>query len=74
MYDPKKHTKEDGWKVWKKDVRIAEKILIHKYSPNYNIRELSNEPKWPYKIRLVQKGQRGSLGGEDNIPKDFHEW
>lgn len=74
VYDPKKHSKKYGWRSWKRDIRRAERILIWKYSPNYNSRELSNEPKWPFKICSLHKGAPGKLESEDNVPEDFRKW
>ena len=63
-------------RTWKRDIKLAEKILIHKYSPNYNSKELSEEPNLhPYeKIRLIHIGKRNRLKKEDTAPKDFREW
>lgn len=63
-------------KTWTRDVKLAEKILIYKYTPNYNGRQLSKEPYlYRYEnIRLIHIGQRNRLKKEDNIPKDFREW
>ena len=63
-------------KTWTRDVKLAEKILIYKYTPNYNGRELSKEPYlFRYEnIRLIHIGQRNRLKKEDNVPKDFREW
>lgn len=70
VYDPKRHLTDD---IWTEDVEISEKILIYKYSPNYNSRELSDAPDLsPHKnIRLVHSGKRGNLEPVDNAPKDF---
>jgi hypothetical protein len=75
IYDPKKHSKKDSWRLWKRDVQIAEKVLIYKYSPNYNGREISSKPKLHFNsVRLVHVGERNRLEEEDNIPRDFSEW
>ena len=76
IYDPKKHSKKDNWTTWKNDVELAEKVLIYKYSPNYNSEGLTNEPDLsPYEsIRLIHIGKRNRLREEDNAPKDFLEW
>ena len=74
VYDPKRHSVRDKWKSWKSDIEIAEKILIYKYSPNYNSRELTREPDIsPRKsIRLVHIGVKSHrLEKEDNVPRDF---
>ena len=76
IYDPKKHTKKNNWKSWRKDVRLAEKILIYKYSPNYNSEGLTTEPDLsPYdSIRLVHLGEKNRLETEDIAPEDFQTW
>lgn len=76
IYDPKKHSKKDNWLSWKKDVEMAEKILIYKYSPNYNSECLTNEPDLftQENVRLIHKGDRNRLHKEDIVPRDFREW
>jgi hypothetical protein len=75
IYDPKKHSERDNWESWKRDIELAEKILIYKYSPNYNLRGLSSPPFLPFrKVRLVHAGRKNRLEKEDNVPKDFLEW
>lgn len=73
IYDPKKHREENNWESWEKDIEVAEKIIIYKYSPNYNSRELSDAPVLsPHKnISLVHLGKKGRLKAEDNAPDDF---
>lgn len=63
-------------RTWKSDIELAEKILIHKYSPNYNSKELSKEPDLhPHeKMRLIHMGKRNRIKKEDNAPIDFREW
>jgi hypothetical protein len=75
IYDPQKHTKKDKWKSWEKDVKLAEKILIYKYSPNYNSEGLTSEPNlYPHNsVRLVHVGERNKLEKEDIAPNDFRE-
>lgn len=76
IYDPQKHSEKDGWMSWVRDVELAEKILIYKYSPNYNSEGLSVEPDLsPHRsVRLVHAGERGRLKEEDVAPRDFREW
>lgn len=79
VFDPIKHSEKDKWKSWKRDIEIAEKILIYKYAPNYNSRELTSEPVLsPYKsIRLIHTGKPRKphkLKPVDEVPRDFHEW
>lgn len=78
VYDPKKHSAKDNWATWKRDIELAEKILIYKYSPHYNGRELAREPDLSLleNIRIIHTGsyEGNRLLKEDNAPKDFHEW
>lgn len=73
IYDPEKHSKEDNWESWRKDVEIAEKILIYRYSPNYNARQIAKEPDLESfkNVRLIHTGKRHRLEQEDNAPKDY---
>ncbi len=62
IYNPKRHSEKDKWKSWKEDVGDAEKILIYKYSPNYNGRELAIIPELHHqKVQLVHRGEKGRL-------------
>lgn len=67
------YTKKDNWKAWKRDVSIAESIIIYKYSPNYNSACLGDLPKLhPYKqVLLIHAGERHKLKGIDNAPDDY---
>jgi hypothetical protein len=77
VYDPNRHTAKDNWKSWKEDVKLAEEILIYKYSPHYNGKNVEEEPRLPgdNPIRLVHsytgKGTRHRLEREDNAPEDY---
>lgn len=71
IYNPKRHSEKDKWKSWKEDIKDAEKILIYKYSPNYNGRELARIPKLHHpKFELFNGGRRGRLKNRD-VPKDY---
>lgn len=71
VYNPKRHSEKDDWKSWNADVADSEKILIYKYSPNYNGRELTTAPKLHHQqVQLVHKGKRGRLQYKD-VPKDY---
>ncbi len=63
----------DKWKVWKKDVGIAEEIMIYKYTPNYNSSCIGDYPKLPpdTKVRLKHIGNKGSIRKIDNAPSDY---
>lgn len=73
IYDPKRHTKKDNWRLWNWDVSKGEQILIYKYSPNYNNRGIGDKPSLtPYKnIRLIHRGERHNLNKRDNAPEDY---
>jgi hypothetical protein len=73
IYDSKKHSYKDGWKSWKRDVELAEELLIYLYSPNYNSSNISTPPKRlrQKEAHLIHKGNKGKLFGRDDCPKDF---
>ena len=73
IYNKKRHTQKNNWKEWEEDIELAEKILIYKYSPNYNSRSLSDEPdleSWD-KVTLIHNGQKNKLEESDVAPKDY---
>ncbi|MGA2468769.1 MAG: hypothetical protein ABSH06_31075 [Thermodesulfobacteriota bacterium] len=72
VYDPKKHSKKDNWASWIQDIETAEKILIYKYSPNYNTKNIYEKPLLPQKnIRLIHTGHKSRLHPKDNAPEDY---
>ncbi len=74
VYDPGRHSKEDNWESWEEDIQIAERVLIYKYSPNYNNTNISNPPELGSRnVRLIHKGKRHRLKLKDNAPKDYQE-
>jgi hypothetical protein len=75
VYDPRRHSEKDHWELWEKDIELAEKILIYKYSPNYNSKELSDEPNLSghISVRLTHTGEVTRLKPFDIAPKDFRE-
>lgn len=70
VYDPEMHLTEN---IWAEDIAMAEKIMIYKYAPNYNSRELTSDPELtPHEnIRLIHTGERARLHAYDNAPNDF---
>ena len=74
--DPLRYSKKDQWKAWERDVKLAEKILIYKYSPNYNSKELTSEPDLGghISVRLTHTGDANRLKAFDEVPHDFIEW
>jgi len=72
VYNSKRHSERDDWGSWEDDIETAEKILIYKYSPNYNGREVGNSPRLPFEnVRLIHSGKRHKLEKEDNAPEDY---
>ncbi len=68
------YSKIDDWKRWKRDVGIAEEIIIYKYTPNYNSSCIGDYPKlFPYrKVKLVHIGNAGCLRKRlDSAPGDY---
>jgi len=71
IYDPKRHYRKDKWNSWREDVKIAERILIYKYSPHYNNVGISDFPKLSNSAQLIHSGKRHRLKKKDNAPEDF---
>ena len=72
VYDPRRHTKEDSWASWIVDIETAEKILIYKYSANYNTKNIYEKTKLPFKkVKLIHVGEVNRLNSEDNAPEDY---
>lgn len=73
IHDETRHSRKDNWKSWETDVALAENILIHKYSPNYNSVSISNKPDLsPHdKVCLVHKVDRHRLEPQDTAPDDY---
>jgi len=63
-YKQKRHT-------WEEDLTVAEKIMIYKYSPNYNSSNICNQPKInSFKnIILCHKGKKNRLEKVDDFLK-----
>ena len=74
VYDPLRHSEKDLWGSWEKDIELAEKILIYKYSPNYNNRDLTIPPNLSgnESVCLIHTGKYNRLKPVDKAPGDFH--
>ena len=61
------------WQSWKDDVGMAEKILIYKYTPNYNSSEKGDYPKLKLfqRVKLTSQGNRHRLHRIDIAPDDY---
>ena len=72
-YHPKRHDKDDNWDTWKRDMELAEKLIINKYSPNYNSRSISQPPKLGkyQRIELNHIGRKKQLHKKDVAPDDW---
>ena len=73
IYDAKRHTVADLWKSWGADVRLAECVLIYKYSPNYNAVSISAPPPLGIHgvVDLIHRGERHKLCWRDSAPADW---
>lgn len=67
IFHPERHSKKDDWRSWEKDVDVAEKILIYKYSPNYNSDGVAEKPLLTESYRLRHSGHRHRLHAEDIV-------
>ena len=67
---PRRHRwSHNHWKKWEEDVQLAEWLMIHKYSPNYNSASIARPPKQP--MVLVHLGRRRRLERTDVAPDDL---
>lgn len=73
LYDPERHSRRDKWSCWKADVKLAEQIIIHKYSPHYNSSSISELPDLGglRKVVLLHHGNRNRLRRRDVAPDDL---
>ncbi|HXA15584.1 MAG TPA: hypothetical protein VN380_01225 [Thermoanaerobaculia bacterium] len=73
VYDPNRHTAVDNFKGWAVDVRLAECLLIYKYSPNYNAVAISGPPPLGNfeRIDILHEGERHKLHPRDSAPVDW---
>lgn len=55
---------------WKRDVLLAERILIYTYSPHYNSSAISNCPRLAGhpRVEVIHRGKRGRLEEIDVVP------
>lgn len=73
IYDSRRHAASDLWKRWVADVRLAECLLIYKYSPNYNAVSISDPPQLGgYRcVDLSHRGERHKLHVRDSAPVNW---
>lgn len=73
IYDPQRHSAQDLWETWVADVKLAECVLIYKYSPNYNSVSVSDPPPLgSYRnVGLIHVGSRHKLALRDSAPADW---
>jgi hypothetical protein len=73
IHDPRRHTSDDLWRRWVNDVKLAECVLIYKYSPNYNSIAISDPPslRGYGSVELVNEGARHKLNPRDSAPADW---
>lgn len=71
IWDEERHS--DSEEIWEADVDLAEKILIHKYSPNYNSASIAEEPdlRGFERVELTHRGERNRLKSSDTAPEDW---
>jgi len=73
VYDPKRHSHKNKWLTWEEDMELIEKVMIHKYTPNYNSSCISRAPSLGKynNIQLNHKGIKSLLKKQDNFPNDW---
>jgi hypothetical protein len=68
---PRRHRRQDKWKKWEEDIHLAERIIIRKYSPNYNSSNIARKPKLSHEtVVLLHQGDRKRLRSRDVAPDD----
>ena len=65
--------RNNEWSIWEADLGLAERVLIYKYSPNYNGASISDPPSLnPYsEVVLNHSGARHKLHHQDRAPEDW---
>jgi len=69
LYDTDRHAPKRNWASWRNDIRLAEEILIKKYSPHYNGAAISSKLRLSKnQVILVHEGCRFRLQRRDIAP------
>jgi hypothetical protein len=73
VYDANRHSAADNFTCWAADIRLAECLMIYKYSPNYNAIAISDPPKLGNleRVDITHKGNRHKLWPRDSAPGDW---
>jgi hypothetical protein len=73
VYAPGRHTSADVRETWARDVRLAEHVMIHKYSPSHNGVSVAGPPALQgfEKVVLSHEGPRHRLHERDVAPDDW---
>ena len=73
IYDPRRHSADDLWASWEAEVKLAECVMIYKYSPNYNSVAVSGPPPLAnyYSVELIHEGNCHKLHRRDSAPSDW---
>ncbi len=70
---PVRHTSVGEWGLWEQDICLAERVMIYKYSPNYNSISIADPPDLDgfEEVILVHEGERYRLEERDVAPDDW---
>lgn len=70
---PERHAEADGWARWRRDVCLAENIMIDTYSPHYNSVSVAEPPVLGgvHSVVLMHYGERHRLDERDMAPADW---
>ena len=73
IYSPRRHSAKDQWGGWRRDVLMAEMLIIYKYSPHYNSVHIAERPLLLALPRVVlrHRGNRHRLQSRDVAPNDW---
>lgn len=73
VYSARRHSAEDQWAGWRRDVLMAERLMIYKYSPHYNSVHIAERPLLLalQRVILIHRGNRQRLQVRDVLPDDW---
>ena len=72
LFAPERYRSEDGRASWERDVRLAERVMIHKYSPRYNGASAGAPSLRGFaKVVLEHEGPRRRIQPRDVAPDDW---
>jgi|CXWL01.1.fsa_nt_gi hypothetical protein len=71
--DSKNYDDKDNWYTWRRDISLAEAILVYKYTPCYNSSLKGDYPRLGELgcVRITHLGTKRNLHINDDAPDDY---